>query len=188
MFKAKNLVFVVAAITVFSFMLSPMIVRADWDPAQPAKYVQLPNLTSTGMDVNATWLFDVTQPPTAPPQPIYPFQKILADDFPCYQTGPITDIHLWGSWLGDRKNDNTSFKLSIHTDVPATPNTPSHPGDLKWSWIFKPSEYVVRPYATAQELFYEPNTNAIIGRDTQVWQYNFFIDPATAFIQQGTTS
>src|SRR6516162_9014698 len=26
---------------------------------------------------------------------------VLADDFPCTIPGPITDIHIWGSWLGD---------------------------------------------------------------------------------------
>jgi len=56
---------------------------ADWDPADPAKWVQLPDLSPTGIDVYAT------------------NPKVLADDFLCTQTGLITDIHIWGSWLGD---------------------------------------------------------------------------------------
>ena len=56
---------------------------ADWFPEQPAKWVQFPDLDYTGIDVNAT----------AP--------YILADDFLCIETGPITDIHIWGSWYHD---------------------------------------------------------------------------------------
>ena len=56
---------------------------ADWDPSQPFKWVQFPDLSATGIDVNASNEF------------------ILADDFECTQPGPLTDIHLWGSWLYD---------------------------------------------------------------------------------------
>ncbi|HEY4759249.1 MAG TPA: hypothetical protein VIH42_01580, partial [Thermoguttaceae bacterium] len=55
------------------------VVSADWDPTYPwTKWVQRPDLSTTGMDVNATYLWD---PNSTAPQPIFPFQKILADDF-----------------------------------------------------------------------------------------------------------
>jgi hypothetical protein len=133
------------------------------------------------MDVNATLqLIPGTQPQ-------FPFIKVLADDFLCRQTGPITDVHIWGSWLRDAMNPNTSFKLSIHSDVPrSATGEPSHPGGLLWQEIFGPTQYVARPWGTANELFFEPNTNEIIGSDTVVWQYNFFMPTASAFIQKGT--
>jgi hypothetical protein len=187
--NVKYFALIVLVIAILAMTISPLIVRADWNPEQSAKFVQLPDLNTTGMDVNATWLYDITQPPTTPPQPIYPYQKILADDFLCTQTGPITDVHIWGSWLGDRFTNDVRFKLSIHSDVPAGTNNPySHPGDILWSQIFSASQFLARPYATAEEVFYEPNTKQIIGRDTQVWQYNFNIDPAKAFVQQGTAA
>ncbi|HEY4761938.1 MAG TPA: hypothetical protein VIH42_15275, partial [Thermoguttaceae bacterium] len=62
----------------------------------------------------------------------------------------------------------------------------SHPGDLLWEEFFTPDDYKSRPVATANELFYEPNTDQIIGSDTTVWQYNFFIDHEKAFRQEGT--
>src|SRR5881628_2400901 len=62
---------------------------ADWNPGDPAKWVQMPDLQN-GMDVLDTF------------SPILPYNKILADDFKCTQTGPITSIHIWGSWLNDR--------------------------------------------------------------------------------------
>ena len=179
--KTFGKLFVFAGILgILALMAAP--VQADWDPSMPTKWVQHPDL-ETGMDVNATY-HESTDGTTAQ----WPFVKILADDFPCTTTGPITDIHLWGSWLEDRVNDNTTFKLSIHDDVPATPTRHSYPGPERWSGFFAPGSYVARPWATASELFYEPNTNEIIGTDTQVWQYNFLIPEAEAFVQEGSST
>jgi hypothetical protein len=63
---------------------------ADWSPNNPAdraaaKWVQLPNLNSTGMDV-----LDTIQPIS----PVPSQWKTLADDFLCTQSGPITDAHI----------------------------------------------------------------------------------------------
>ena len=51
----------------------------------------MPDLNPTGLDV-----LDTLQPFGEQPQ-----WKILADDFLCTQSGPITDIHIWGSWLNN---------------------------------------------------------------------------------------
>src|SRR5712691_13462523 len=80
--------------------------KADWNPGDPAKWVQLPDLISTGMDDNATWSGQ------------FPFTKILADDWKCTSQDPVTDIHIWGSWLNDRLPPggacSVRIKLSIH--------------------------------------------------------------------------
>ena len=110
--------------------------------------------------------------------------KILADDFLCTLSGPITDVHIWGSWLNNQVNPNVQFKLSFHTDVPAGVDTPwSHPGPEVWSMIFLPGQFQQRFWADASERFYDPNINQVIGSDTQVFQYNFFIPEAAAFFQ-----
>ena len=188
----KILILTIFAVAI-AFVLTGTAARADWDPSQPAKYVQMPDV-QYGMDVNATWLVDPTTPN---PTPIYPYMKVLADDFPCFVKGPILDLHIWGSWLGDQYltdgslgpfvNPNASFKLSIHADVPKGPNDLySHPGAELWSYIFNPTQYTMRPWGgPTEERFYDPNTNQVIGRDGRIWQYNFNIDPATAFEQQG---
>ncbi len=163
--------------------VSSLVAMADWEPGMPSKWVQLPDLTPNGMDVNATYQLGGTGQPTPP------FIKVLADDFLCRETGPITSIHIWGSWLGDIVNPNTFFKLSIHDDVPAGVDAPySHPVPIpRWQQEFVPGQYIMRPYASGQEMFYEPNTDTIIGSDTVCFQYNFPIvnDP---FIQQGTST
>ena len=76
-----------------------------------AKYVQWPNLFG-GLDVwnNGPW--------------------VLADDFVCTNSGPISDIHLWGSWLNNQPSTNTfNFWLAIYDNVAANPSSNfSHPG------------------------------------------------------------
>jgi hypothetical protein len=66
-----------------------------------SKWVQEPDLTPGGLDVRALW------------------PKILADDFLCTKTGPITNIHIWASWLGDYADTNAVFQLGLWSDAPA---------------------------------------------------------------------
>ena len=131
------------------------------------KYVQYPNRDG-GLDVwdNGPW--------------------VLADDFICTNTGPVTDIHLWGSWLYDRPATNLTFWIGIYDDVPATPNTPSHPGGLKWQQWFGPGQYVRTRDGSGIEQFLDPGPPAIMGPDSEVWYYCFY--PTNAFIQEGTAA
>jgi len=118
---------------------------------------------------------------------------VLADDFLCTSTGPITDIHLWGSWLNDQHGTITSFWIGIYNDVPAVTNaanqkiTPSHPGqNLLWQQSFGLGQYAENPYATGSEYFYNPTNNTIMGGDQSAWYYCFY--PTNPFIQQGTAN
>ena len=50
---------------------------------------------------------------------------ILADDYLCTQTGPITEIHIWGSWYHDRVPFGTDTEtvgrvLDVAADVHLT--------------------------------------------------------------------
>ena len=68
-----------------------------------------------------------------------------------------------------------SFSLVIFEDVPAGIDEPySHPGAPLWSTYVQPTN--ARLYATAPEQFYDPNQNAIVGIDNEVWQFNFEFD------------
>jgi len=86
-----------------------------------------------------------------PPQ--YP---IIADDWPCKDDRPITDIHWWGSFVGWTKPYlpkvlPKAFHIGIWTDVPVGPNVQfSHPGKLIWenvctSWVWNFAGYDVDP-------------------------------------------
>lgn len=118
---------------------------------------------------------------------------VLADDFLCTNSGPITDIHLWGSWLGDIHGTVTNFWIGIYNDVPAVTNftngeiTPSHPGtNLLWQQSFVSGQYAENTYATGREYFYNPTNNLLMGGDTQAWYYCFY--PTNPFVQQGTAN
>jgi hypothetical protein len=143
--------------------------RAHWPNTNVTKFVQLPNMSSVAVEASG---------------PIW-----LADDFLCTNTGPVMDIHIWGSWLYDQVADVT-FTLSIWSDVPANPplNYYSHPGAMLWSDTFDWLEYEVLPAGSIpQEPFYYPD-GGLRGYDNQVWQYNFYLSAANPFTQTGSIS
>ena len=164
-------------------------VQAQQAPGPAPKWLQPPDLTPMGLDVSAM-------------API-----ILADDFLCTSTGPITNIQIWGSWLGDylpNGNDPTdiSFRLKIHPDIPNPyPDNPQYwstPAEpILWERMFysanHPTTFTVEPYYTLPdepegEGWYDPFSPPYIpDADHTIWQYNFDIPLPEAFVQQGTT-
>ena len=152
---------------------------ADWNMEDPAKWVQLPDLAPTGMDVNTSW-------------PYY----LLADDFLCTETGPITDIHIWGSWYHDYLPFDgdpygVSFVLSIHADIPAGVGgiDYSRPGEVLWLGHFDGPAGMFQARVWEEgidEGWFEPPFSYEFPGDHVCWQYNFFIDEADAFWQEGT--
>ncbi len=151
---------------------------ADWDPSMPAKWIQMPDLQPTGIDVNCS---PVSQ------------DYILADDFKCTATGPITEIHIWGSWLqdllpqGDPKG--VDFQLTIYSDIPAdqNPNEYSTPGEMLWEMFVPAALVTARPYQDGEEGWLDPPDEYLPPpADSICWQYNFIIDENNAFIQTGT--
>ncbi|UCG59468.1 MAG: LamG domain-containing protein [Phycisphaerales bacterium] len=147
------------------------------------KYVQEPDLSTAGMDVDATaeeW---------AEWQP-----QILADDFPCDTTGPITDIHIWGSWYHDNVPVEgpgaLTFTLSIHMDIPAdkSPTGYSMPGERLWTHDFLPGEFNVSTHAIdLSEGYYIPcEPRYEWPGDNICYKYDFYINPSDAFTQKGS--
>jgi len=146
------------------------------DPSRP-KWVQRPDL-QTGMDVLAGP--SLTNQPGG--EPFY--EKYLADDFLCTASGPISEIVLWTSYRQDEKPmKDPWFSLAIFEDIPADPihGTYSMPGKALWDAYLPATAELL--YATADEQFYDPNIDKIVGSDTQVWQYTFIIDEALAYPQ-----
>lgn len=153
--------------------------RADWDPGDSYKmhYPQLPDLEN-GFDV-----LDGPYNNAAGGSGI----KILADDWQCSENGPVTDIHVWSSYLDDLRpvpGPNTMFNVAIYDDIPASLNPLGYsmPGNLLWNVYIKPT--AERVYADdLTEAFYDPNQGQVIGDDQTCWQYNFVFDEANAFRQ-----
>ena len=161
---------------VLVMLLATCSARAQTQPCCPetngVKWIQLPNVP-TGFDVNASGV------------------RTLADDFLCTNSGPITDIHLWGSWLNDAADPTAVFTLTIWSDVPVLPgNTVSHPGTNLWSQTFGPGQYSMCFYTNASEQFYDvdPAGFHLLGNSTKLYYLCFFPDPANLFTQRGTSS
>jgi len=141
------------------------------------KWEQLPNMTPYGMDVRCDRR-DGTK-------------RVLADDFRCEQTGPITRVKLWGSWKSDVNGLIQKIHLSIHSDIPTGPNNPSYskPGQLLWSRDFNApnfSESLFFDLTPLYEYWWQPPTTLIQNGDHRIWLYEIPIDPCVAFIQQGS--
>jgi hypothetical protein len=162
------------------FLLNVFPAAADWPNGNRTKWVQFPD--PKGLDVLAA------QPPAVQG----PLPLIIADDFECRNPGPITDIHIWASWLGDNATPNSPIPitLSIWTDVPTNAaNLFSHPGSLLWHQTFLPTQYKVRAVQTANETFWDPAPppkGTVLGPDHIIYQYNFI--PTDPFFQQGSDS
>jgi hypothetical protein len=161
---------------------TPYGLQADWNQGEPAKWVQMPDLSTLGMDVR-DWKHDTT-----PGQ-----SRTLADDWQCRVTGLITNIHIWGSWTNDQVYPNPSFVLAIHADIPANPpSIPySRPGAVLWSRRFDPGSYQMRQWGGAISEGWcdpapSPNGKYQFPGDHACFQYNFPIMSSPYFQQTGT--
>jgi len=191
-----------AILAVMCILLFAGSLLADWNPNDPFKWVQPPDRSPAGMDVKVG--------PSVPPGP-NAITKVLADDFECTQKTRITDIHIWGSWRDDflpvpepdatgtnmpPDPGNAKFTLGIWSDIPAVPGpiggppeVHSQPGQLLWSQSFDPHTYQVREAFQGPEDWYDPNTGEWHNDNhLMAYQYNFLIDPARAFEQEGTAN
>ncbi len=140
-----------------------------------AKWLQMPDLSTNGIDVDAT------------------VPLVLADDFQCTERGAITDIIVWGSWYHDMLPGdpmNVVFTLSFHEDIPQGPNGYSMPGAPVWWHVFPPGSFIAIPFQTGiLEGWYNPAQNYFeFPGDTVCWQYYFHVPPELAFCQKGSTS
>jgi hypothetical protein len=158
--KIKTVVFVAAI-----FLCAAVApVSADWNEGDRYKmhYPQLPD--PIGVDVIG----------------------ILADDWNCTENGYVTDIHIWGSW--DRNADAVTFqvfRLEIWDDNTSGPY--NKPGTLLWQRNFSECGvdfFVRRNYSGLQALYNPQNGEIYPDNHNMTYQYNFYIDPSDAFVQE----
>ena len=134
----------------------PMPALADWDPTQPVKMTvpQLPD--PLGWDVRMT------------------FPKVLADDWVCSETGPVTDVHFWVSIKADQIPTIPieqwpamvgPIHLSFHKDFRPPTGDFSRPGDLIFEWDVPVDAYKVRFWDQGDQGWFDPNTGEFIPHD-----------------------
>ena len=122
--------------------------------------------------------------------------RLLADDFECVRTGPVTKIYLWGSWRHDYPIGTVDkFNLYIYSDDPVgdggNPNEDpdnqySMPLEMLWSGTFDDFESSV--YKDGVEEYFWCPYGGYITYDNTVYQYIIDIPESSAFDQQGSQS
>ena len=167
--------------TNFSFTVTVLCTNSCGPDTGGVKYLQSPNLTN-GFAMNAT----------SYPQYIPTVGLVLADDFPCTNSGPITDIHLWGSWLKDQVDFNATYTLAIWSDVPSNGACSfSQPGQLLWTQTYSNGQYTLCLYTNQPEGMYDsysatyklPDWEGIF---SNLLYLSFDASPTNIFYQTGT--
>lgn len=129
-------------------------------------------------------------------------RKVLADDFRCAESGPITNITFWGSFRHDEYMEQVQFHgitnihLSLHDDIPDPDgqgpefSKPALPA--RWEWDINPYNppagwrvTVEQEIIDSSQGWYDPN----IPQNTQhpnhmdYFRYEISIPPTNAFVQ-----
>lgn len=146
------------------------VAKADWNPGQPYKMSRVMYPDPNGWDV------------------MFQQPRVLADDWLCTETGPVSDVHLWFSSQHDAPFNITNVHLSIHANVPVGgAETFSHPGDLLWQTDLVPGQFTTRLYDNGSEGWYNPGQSLVVRPDhTNYYQLNVS-GITNAFIQQQGT-
>jgi hypothetical protein len=146
---------------------------------------QQPDQSAIGLGVDAT--VDSPLSPGMAPQ-------ILADDYQCTFTGPVTGIDLWGGYYADITPaggpDYIEFVLSIRADIPAPSRSGySMPGKVLWTKTFKRGQFTVQASACdKQPYFSQCSGDSLPYSHQRSFKYSFTIDPSEAFVQTGSTA
>ena len=138
------------------------VVLGDWSPGDGHKMVDGPQMP----DLNG-WDICVGH-------------QYLGDDFECAESGPITDVHLWFSFIHDWA-DTTSWEIYIFEDFGGAPGF-----EPIWMWNGSGQINVI-PYGTGLQGWYCPSEQYLLPDDhTGIWQVNIteITDP---FIQAADT-
>lgn len=79
----------------------------------------------------------------------------LGDDWECTESGPVSDIHFWISWLGDNVHDIPWIKVSIWSNKPGPPY--SKPYEMLWVRTFDEGQFTIEgPFYGNQGWYFPP--------------------------------
>jgi len=140
---------------------------------EDCKYVQYPDLETTGMDVStlAGWEQGI----------------ILADDFTCVTPGRLTQFRVWASWLGDESagQEDLQAMLNVCERIDGPGGFPI-PGAILWQQYFPAGTFQTEIWADGlAEGWLDPPDAYTWPADSECWLYTFDISPESAFHQTG---
>ena len=149
------------------------------------KYKQPPKTSGYGIDIRCDRLNMIS--------------RILADDFVCSASGPITKIVLFSSYYDDFIWTVDTINIRIYDNIPDPDGEGpqiSRPGELLWQADFNRDEgefteslYYEIPALTipAKAWWWDPagGVDPVANNDKKTMRYDILIPPDEAFIQQG---
>ena len=86
----------------------------------------------------------------------------LADDWLCTETGPVTDIHFWISWMFDMVQPIPDIRIGIWSNDPSGPLGWSVPGQLLWERIFTSSDITIVEWEPDLQGWYDPSSGSFM--------------------------
>jgi hypothetical protein len=108
---------------------------------------------------------------------------MLGDDWECTETGPVSDIHFWISWIDDIVMDIPWVKVSIYSN---DPGPPSKPLELLWSYTFNEGQFIIAGPWNGDQGWYWPYGEFIENNHIHYWQINI-PEIEEPFIQEAGT-
>ena len=159
---------IIGILVVMLLIGTTTIAIADWEPKDGHKmhFPQMPD--PKGWDVSFhDWL--------------------LADDWKCSETGPVTDIHFWISWKEDRLGELSFINIAIYSNNPQGPGGFSEPLEPLWLRTFTPGQFIVKGPMEGDEGWFDPSQMLFLLHDHfKFYQINIKNIP-NAFVQQNGT-
>ena len=152
--------------TVLAVALLAGAVQADWNEGDYHKmhYPQLPDPNGWGVRGS--------------------FPIFLADSWQCSQTGPVSDIHIWGSWKQGQPGLINQIDVMILSDFLQEPyDTILDFNQILWQGSFGPGEFSLEPYGEGLQGWYDPKTEEAIPDDHSQFHQINIVDIAEPLAQ-----
>jgi len=140
--------------------------NADWNPEDGYKmhFPQMPDPNGWDADIMMGWT--------------------LGDDWKCSETGFVSDIHIWYSWLSDIVGQILMVPINIYSNVPANDQIPySRPGQKLWSQQFGLDEFTTRLWGYGDQGFMHAGGDYLQHNHNQIWQLNI-VNITNPFLQE----
>lgn len=111
---------------------------------------------------------------------------LLADDWLCTETGEVTGIHFWASHRGGELPVINDLKVQVFSNIPATDDTFSMPGDALWegSLLAESFKFATAPGGTGSQGWFDPNQGEYIPNDHDSYFQINLTDFREPFVQK----
>ncbi|TET93875.1 MAG: hypothetical protein E3J26_05575 [Candidatus Zixiibacteriota bacterium] len=86
----------------------------------------------------------------------------LADDWMCSETGPVSDIRFWISWMDDMVQPIDDIRIGIWSNDPSGPLGWSVPDILLWERIFTSSDITIVEWEPDLQGWYDPSSGSFM--------------------------